>query len=92
MSYAYFGTTTSDSIVVDLIWPPKEKHILDIKYPHICFKCKKELSWVELFNANMNDFWSFNAYKGYKILKKLWRSRDIEFYCCSCYMIFSSFR
>ncbi len=70
----------------DSIWTHKTKHILDIKYPHVCFKCKKSLCWKELYAANCDGI-VFNM-PVYKRLKKLWRSKVIEFYCCECYADF----
>ena len=77
------------------VLPVKEKHILDIKYPHVCFKCKKPLFWSELYDANTKPI-SINEifdgdYKIYKKLKNLWRSQVIEFYCCHCYDSMVSF-
>lgn len=72
----------------------KKKHILDIHYPHKCHRCKKPLYWEELYHANAFTFiyrdyqpgtglkWDFKAYKR---LKKLWRSKVVQFYCCDCY-------
>lgn len=58
-------------------------HILDNKYPHVCFECKRELKWVELYTANCEDI-RFNMY-AYRKLKKLWKSQVVEFYCCNCF-------
>lgn len=68
-------------------------HPLDVKYPHVCFKCKKPLEWTELLNVNRTI--EFDQYGNivtfdmtiYKRLKKLWRSQVIEFYCCECFNI-----
>lgn len=30
------------------------QHRLDVKYPHRCFKCKKPLLWLELYDANVD--------------------------------------
>ena len=60
----------------------EKRHILDIKYPHVCFKCKKTLYWSELYGRNR--LYELD-YKSYKKLKLLWRSQIIEFYCCTCY-------
>ncbi len=57
---------------------------LDIKYPHVCFKCKKKLKFKELFNANRKNCYSFDM-PLYRKLKKLWRSQVVEFYCCECF-------
>lgn len=56
-----------------------EKHKLDKKYPHKCYKCKKDLHFTELCAANM----------GYdeKQLKEWWKLEGIEFFCCTCYNI-----
>ncbi len=71
------------------------KH-LDIKYPHVCFKCKDKLTFKELFDANRNIYGD-NSYPplsdqtinfdmpNYRKLKKLWRSQVVEFYCCECF-------
>ncbi len=53
------------------------KIFLDTKYPHVCFSCKKELKFKELWNRNVS--------MGVKRLKKLWKSQVIEFYCCECF-------
>ncbi len=68
-----------------------KKHGLDIKYPHVCFKCKKDLYWVELFYANARSSFRGWDFKTYKKLKRLWRSKVVEFYCCKCYPSFPDF-
>ena len=50
---------------------------LDKKYPHICFKCKKPLRFMELRAANMSEDENH--------LKNLWKLEGIEFFCCTCY-------
>lgn len=50
---------------------------LDRKFPHACFKCGKDLYFLELSLANYTIKLSH--------LKQLWKSKDIEFYCCICY-------
>lgn len=70
-------------------------HILDTKYPHVCFKCKRELKFRELYDANnVNEMIFYTPYMkellGYNVplyrkLKKWWKSRVIEFYCCQCF-------
>ncbi|KKM15856.1 hypothetical protein LCGC14_1691830 [marine sediment metagenome] len=72
-------------------------HPLDVKYPHICFNCKRGLKFEELFHANKreinqgliaghhySDLLKFDM-PLYRSLKKLWRSQVVEFYCCKCF-------
>lgn len=67
---------------------PKVHH-LDKKFPHVCFKCKKELKFEELFVANSSFINHFDM-PLYRKLKNWWKSRFIEFYCCECYNIENS--
>ena len=84
-----FVTATGDEqlCVGDPVIPFKP-HILDKKYPHVCFKCKKSLKFGELFMANRKDHYFNHRFDIplYRKLKKLWRSQVIEFYCCECYL------
>lgn len=66
------------------IWNRKKEHILDINYPHVCHRCGKRLFWMELYRAN-SIFTPVGDFKTYKRLKKLWKSKIVEFYCCFCY-------
>ncbi|KKN56965.1 hypothetical protein LCGC14_0566870 [marine sediment metagenome] len=65
------------------------KH-LDIKYPHVCFKCKTNLTFKELFDANRkNGLECINYFRDfdmplYRKLKRLWKSEYVQFYCCEC--------
>ncbi len=70
-------------------------HILDRRYPHVCFECKKLLKFEELFLANMGTggpvmYANFDM-PLYRRLKKLWRSRDVQFFCCNCFKVQISF-
>lgn len=56
-----------------------EKHPMDEKYPHICFKCKKELEYLHAKIKALNKDFTEEQFK------KLWKSNVIEFYCCTCY-------
>lgn len=60
----------------------EEKHRLDVKHPHKCFGCKKDLGWVELFNRNSISF--FDVFN-YRRLKKLWKAPIVNFFCCICF-------
>ena len=57
---------------------------LNTKYPHVCFKCKRELRFIELYGINREYSEAFNI-PLYKRLKKLWKSPYVEFYCCVCF-------
>ena len=71
---------------LEWIGPPRPKHSnhLDIKYPHICFKCKRKLKFIELYGINREYSEAFNM-PLYKRLKKLWKSEFVKFYCCTCF-------
>ena len=76
--------STEDSFEwVDRGGRPYSNH-LDIKYPHICFKCKRKLKFIELYGINREYSEAFNM-PLYKRLKKLWKSPYVEFYCCVCF-------
>lgn len=66
-------------------------HPMDKNYSHKCFKCQRELKWSELLNRNLpsktNQWKRFTIenYKKYRELKKWWRAKYVQFYCCSCY-------
>ena len=66
-------------------------HPLDRRYPHSCFNCKRGLKFLELFQANTKNKYYRNGgcfdMPLYRKLKKLWRSKDIEFYCCTCFKL-----
>lgn len=94
--------TSTESLPQATYTSYKPKHILDLHYPHKCHRCKKPLYWEELYDANagrvimicdrdhfarIGPKWDF---KTYKRLKKLWRSKVIQFYCCDCYRIKSN--
>lgn len=78
----------STSLILDL---------LSIKYPHRCFnqECKVELSFQELLDRNASVWLKhldcnvirFYDYKKYKELKRLWKSKYVQFYCCRCYKV-----
>lgn len=59
--------------------PFQKKHQLDEDYPHICYKCKKKLkyleAWKEVKETKMTE----------EKFQHLWELEQIEFYCCSCY-------
>lgn len=61
---------------------------LDVKYPHVCFKCKTPIIFEELFNANRRNH-EFRKLQFdmplYRSLKKLWKSKYVEFFCCTCH-------
>jgi len=62
-------------------------HKMDVKYPHKCFGCKKDLKWAELLQANsvpLTGDDSGNIRKRVDF-KNMWKSEVIEFYCCSCF-------
>jgi len=78
------GNTIEASMIVHEIRPGQAIHtslskisLADIKYPHKCFKCKRALYWTELLESNPN----MNRLQ----LAKLWKSKYVQFYCCSCY-------
>lgn len=56
-----------------------KKHQLDEDYPHICYKCKKKIkyleAWTEVKKTKMTE----------EKFQHLWELDQIEFYCCSCY-------
>ena len=54
-----------------------KKHELDITHSRECYKCKKELRFIEVIEANRQI--------PMKQLKKLWKHPAIQFYCCQCY-------
>ena len=58
-----------------------KKTELDFKYPHTCFECGRELRWKEIYIASGN--WHLEI----KYLKKLWKNKYVQFYCCKCYNI-----
>ena len=64
---------------------------LDTKYPNKCFKCKKDSHFHELLNRNasiggiIRRGVNFYDYKEYKKLKKMWKSKYVQFYCCFCF-------
>lgn len=69
-----------------------KQHPMDVHYPHQCHQCEKPLKWSELLlrNARSNfmndiDFHEYYKYEAYKRLKQWWRSKFVEFLCCSCY-------
>ncbi len=78
----FYGTPVTRAIVQGGL--KKKKHILDRKYPHVCFECQTPLKFQELLDANSCT--AFLDVDMYKRMKKLWRSRVIEFYCCLCYL------
>ena len=57
-----------------------KKTELDFKYPHRCFECGKELRWLEVTEATSNGF-------RIEYLKKLWKSKYVQFYCCKCFIV-----
>ena len=65
-----------------------KKHPLDVKYPHVCFKCKTPIIFGELFNANRRNY-EYGKLQFdiplYRRLKKLWKSHFVEFFCCTCH-------
>lgn len=71
------------------------EHPLDIKYPHKCYNCGDLILWKELliengvFRGSYKYIYTGKGYldlfKKYKHLKKLWKSKVIQFYCCDCY-------
>ena len=66
----------------------KEKHELDKKYPHVCFWCKDKLIFKEMYKVNKERIYEIHTKYGIslaKYLKKLWKCRIVEFYCCNCY-------
>lgn len=58
-------------------YTPFQSVEIDKKYPHICFRCKKPLKFMELRAANRDKEESY--------LKNLWELEGIEFFCCTCY-------
>lgn len=51
------------------------------KYEHVCFDCKKTLKYEHVYKK---------AYEGgmtEQQFNHIWRSKYVEFYCCSCYNI-----
>ena len=70
-------------------------HPLDTKYPHECYYCGRELYFKELLDRNakitqkgirgIRGLKVSYDYAKYKHLKKLWRSKVVQFYCCRCY-------
>ena len=90
-SRAIFYQETIGDRPWSLIPAHEEKHLLDINYPHVCFRCKKPIYWRELFLANRERtkggrMLEFNM-PLYRKLKKLWKSQIVEFYCCECFNI-----
>ncbi len=68
-------------------------HPLDVKYSHVCYSrfCGKQLRFEELFQANTKNEYYRNGgcfdIPLYRKLKKLWRSKDVEFFCCTCFKL-----
>jgi len=58
--------------------------ILNDKNQHLCYSCKRVLYFSELIETNQNI--------DIKILSKLWRSKNIKFYCCSCNYIIKNIK
>lgn len=81
------GIGTDIFIGADVI-RTREKHYLDVRYPHICFKCKTPVIFRELFNANRRNY-EYGKLQFdmplYRRLKKMWKSRFVEFFCCTCH-------
>ena len=85
-------TTATDTFIggVFSLWKPPNITHLEIKYPHTCFICNQELIFKELFDANeplkATAFYGFDM-PLYMRLKKLWKSKDVEFLCCDCFAL-----
>ena len=54
-------------------------HKLDEDYPHICYKCKKKLKYLEAWHEVKKTKMTEEKFQ------HLWELEQIEFYCCSCY-------
>lgn len=84
---------TRGGIYYGTFYEPKP-HPMDAHYPHECQQCKKPLRWSELFRRNARILSFRNSkniikydYEKYKQLKQWWRSKHVEFLCCSCFAI-----
>ncbi len=70
---------------------------MDKNYPHECaspdHKGHPQIWWKELVDQNwhicegIDNNYKYTGIEGYIQLKKLWRSKVIQFYCCRCYNI-----
>ena len=72
--------------------PVCKRDPLDVKYPHECYdsNCNYKLTFKELLGRNASIkidgcVLNFYNYKDYKHLKKLWKSKYVQFLCCQCY-------
>jgi len=62
-----------------------QKSEMDKKYPHKCFKCGRELKWLELLNTTQISNIDKSEEEYGEWLRLLWCSNIIEFYCCNCF-------
>ncbi len=57
---------------------------LNKDYRHYCFECGLFLSFIHFLKRNLKFRLDGLDGNNVEYLKKLWKSPDIQFYCCEC--------